>query len=397
MKIKNLKKCLAGTLSFLMVSSITMLPASALSYPTDLSMAQLNFSVSNTVSAPKNNLSAMYNSRASGMASSAVKTNAGYENQGGTPSAYGKTAQDVYNEVGNKDFISNSGWQSWGSQNASNMPDYNSLVSSNQTAAEDFYNSAVSEMPETATNAMNMGLSDLLSNNAVAKTVYDNALNDYAATTILKVKQDAYAEAEGTTQSAITDAWAAERKINEVESLFDSFSSDSLLSSIDELGNLNIVDYNATNTPFSLFVLSNETDTQTFGITYDQTENSPKTIAEQMGITIKPIETSEIYSNDTDLLSNKDKKKLEIAGISENSPYYSKEFVDSLDSQEINALLNGKEITDIQNNDFQPSVGLQIATKQNAISDTVNASVEAPTFENIFNRMFPSPTEFYAP
>lgn len=191
MKIKNLKKCLAGTLSFLMVSSITMLPASALSYPTDLSMAQLNFSVSNTVSAPKNNLSAMYNSRASGMASSAVKTNAGYENQGGTPSAYGKTAQDVYNEVGDKNFIANSGWQAWGSQNASSMPDYNSLIATKQSTVEGIYNSAVDEMPENATNAANMALADLLGNNPTAATVFNKAHEDYASASAAKAISEA--------------------------------------------------------------------------------------------------------------------------------------------------------------------------------------------------------------
>lgn len=339
MKIKNLKKCLAGTLSFLMVSSITMLPASALSYPTDLSMAQLNFSVSNTVSAPKNNLSAMYNSRASGMASSAVKTNAGYENQGGTPSAYGKTAQDVYNEVGDKNFIANSGWQAWGSQNASSMPTYDSLTNSKQTAAENGYNTAVSKMPETAANAANLALSDLLSNNVTAATVYDKAISDYASTSLAKALEEGF----GTSSIAnLSELEAEASKISILKNFGEYYSSENIIKNTNELGE-------RTDTPTMSSGLyeaaakawSNPSGTgiSVFSIPSSSSADFKNGVTIFSGNEVNWDEiladtdySAEAIINNLNPLTDTQKEKLALAGITPGSVNYTAEYADSLNS-----------------------------------------------------------------
>lgn len=382
MKIKNFKKCLAGTLSFLMVSSVTMLPASALSYPTDLSMAQINFSLSSTVSAPKNNLSAMYNSKASSMSSSAVRTNAGYETQGETPSSYGMTGQDVYNAIGDKDFISNSGWQTWGSQNAVSMPDYDSLISSKQATAEGTYNSVVSEMPETATNASNIALADLLTSNPTAATVWDNALNDYAASTILKAEQDAENTATGMV---LLDTMAAEAKIQELKDMFANASSSSIIARTDEYGNI------TDTASFSLrnFNSSASNTASTVAVTYDETETTPQTIAEMMGINMSP-------ENDADLLSIKDKLKLDKAGIVEESPFYTKQFADSLTPQDLQDIANGESITSVSDDfssarlPFEATLFLE-GERMDKVGKTLeNVTSTGDLKDAIVDRLFPS-------
>lgn len=343
MKIKNFKKCLAGTLSFLMVSSITMLPASALEYPTDLQPAQINFSLADTVSPPTNNLAAMYNSKASGMASSAVRTNAGYTQQG-TPSTYGMTGKDVYNSIGDKSFISGSGWQNWGMQNAAAMPDYNSLVASKQSSAEATYDSNVSEMPTSAGNAANMALSDLLNSNPTAALVYDNAYNDYASTSLAKATQNL---ASTTSLDGFESALST---IGLLQNFQNYNNSANVIANTTETGERTDASSLETNAVDSLMYAAtqNSTDFSVSNASPYGMYNTNETEEDTPSLFSMPIFSYDSINWDTivsetgtstsgflgieETLTPIQQQKLEMMGITSDSPNYTAEYADTISS-----------------------------------------------------------------